>query len=294
VLGGRPGGTSLRGPVVSGRAGPRRTVGGGARQPGRSVARSKGESRGLGGEQVEGRRAVRELLSAGRRRVLEVWINEASGPSPLLDEIIELARRRQVRVRSVSGFLLQSEARSESPQGVLARADPLAETDLEDLVRTSRELTPPFLVALDGLSDPHNLGALLRTAECAGATGAVLPRHRSVQVTPTVAKVAAGAIEHVPIAVVPGIPGALSRLGNAGIWAVGLDPSAELSVFDLPIASEGLVVVLGSEGRGLSRLARQRCDLVVSIPQLGSLESLNVSAAGAVACYEVARRRMSR
>jgi 23S rRNA (guanosine2251-2'-O)-methyltransferase len=149
----------------------------------------------------------------------------------------------------------------------------------------------PFLVVVDGVTDPHNLGAVLRTAQCAGATGAVLGRHRSVHVTATVAKAAAGAIEYLPIALVPGIPAALRRLADAGVWNVGLDAGAPGSLWGLPVATEPIAIVLGAEGAGLSRLAKARCQLLVSIPQAGPIESLNVAAAAALACFEVSRGR---
>ena len=130
----------------------------------------------------------------------------------------------------------------------------------------------PFLLALDGVTDPQNLGALLRSAEAAGATGAVLARHRAVHVTPTVAKAAAGAIEHVPMAVVGGMPAALARAKELGCWVVGLAGDGDQSLFDgLAVADEAIVLVVGAEGAGLSRLARARCDLVVSIPMRGQL-----------------------
>ena len=237
---------------------------------------------------------MRELLAAGRRRVHEVRISESSRPSPLLAEIADLAGQRRVRVRHVSPAALAATAHTDAPQGVMARADPLPEAELDDLTGRPPDGVPPFLLVLDGVSDPHNLGALLRTAECAGATGAVLPRHRGAQVTATVTKVVAGAVEHVPMTAVAGVPAALAELTKAGVWTVGLDPGADVSLFDLPVGDLPIALVLGSEGRGLSRLARQRCDLAVAIPQRGSLESLNVSAAGAVACYEIARRRLGR
>lgn len=240
---------------------------------------------------MEGRRAVRELLWAGRRRARDVWLSEGLEASPLLDEIADLAAERRVPVRTVSRERLAAAARTGAPQGVLAHADPLPELDVEELVGAASG--PPFLVALDGVSDPHNLGALLRTAECAGASGVVVPRHRAAAVTPTVTKVAAGAVEHLPIAVASTIPSALGRLRRDRVWTVGLDAGAHQSVFDLPVGAEPLALVLGSEGRGLSRLSLERCDVVVAIPQLGSLPSLNVAAAGAVACFEVARRRGS-
>ena len=249
--------------------------------------------RGLGGQQVEGRRAVRELLAARRRRVRDVWISQAAGPSALLDEIADLASDQRVPVRAVSADRLNAAARTDAPQGVLAHAEALPEADPEELARRRPGAEVPFLLVVEGVTDPHNLGALLRTAECAGATGAVVPRHRAVHVTPAVTKAAAGAVEHVPIAVVAGIPAALTRLREAGVWVVGLDAGASRSLFGLPVAAEPVAVALGAEGRGLSRLARQRCDVVVSIPQRGALPSLNVAAAGALACYEVARQRMA-
>jgi 23S rRNA (guanosine2251-2'-O)-methyltransferase len=244
----------------------------------------------LGGEQVEGRQAVRELLASGRRKVRELWVAEGMDASALVSEIFDLAAAARVPVRSVSRERLDTKAGTEAPQGVIARAAPLTEADLDDLVRPSADRAP-FLLVADGVTDPHNLGALLRTAECAGATGAVLPRHRAVHVTPAVTKAAAGAIEHLPIAVVAGLPAALTQLRRAGIWTVGLEAEADQSVFDLNLESEPVALVLGAEGSGLSRLVRQRCDVVARIPQRGSLPSLNVSTAGAVACFELARRR---
>ena len=124
------------------------------------------------------------------------------------------------------------------------------------------------------------------------ATGVVLPRHRAAHVTPTVAKAAAGAVEHLPIALVSGLPSALSRLKELGVWSVGLDGAGDTSLFgDLAVATEPVCLVLGAEGKGLSRLVRERCDVLAAIPLRGALASLNVSAAAAVACYEVARRR---
>jgi 23S rRNA (guanosine2251-2'-O)-methyltransferase len=148
------------------------------------------------------------------------------------------------------------------------------------------------LIALDGVTDPGNFGALLRAAECCGATGVVVPRHRSVHVTPTVAKAAAGAIEHLPIAVVGGLPAALDRLAKLGVWTVGLDSGGSERIDQLGIADQPVALVLGAEGRGLSPLVRRRCEVVVAIPLRGRLGSLNVAAAGAIACYEVARRRL--
>jgi 23S rRNA (guanosine2251-2'-O)-methyltransferase len=151
--------------------------------------------------------------------------------------------------------------------------------------------TPPFLLVLDGVTDPHNLGAVLRSALGAGVTGIVLPKHRSAHVTPTVAKAAAGAIEHLEIALVPGIPSALERLSRLKVWSVGLAADGDADLDDVQVLTEPVALVLGAEGAGLSSLTRARCDVVARIELTGPVESLNVSAAGAVACFAVSRAR---
>lgn len=258
---------------------------------GGGTGRPAGKRQGLGGEQVEGRQAVRELFLSGRRKVHEVWLLAEQDPSDILEDIVELAGAERVPVRQVSRGKFFAEARCEAPQGVLAKAAPLPETLLDDLATTPRNGPPPFLIAVDGVTDPGNLGALLRSAECAGATGIVLPRHRAVHVTPTVTKTAAGAVEHLSFAIVGGLPTALQDLRRHGVWVVGLDGDGTTPLWQLPAADGPIALVLGAEGTGLSRLVRQRCDAIASIPLNGSLSSLNVAAAAAVACYEVARAR---
>ena len=262
--------------------------------------RDRDDKDGVGGEQVEGRQAVAELLRAGRRKVYDVWLAEGVDQAPILDQIVAEAERRRVPIRRTARVVLEREAVTDAPQGVLAHAAPLPEADLDDLCRPrprpdaddeAGAETLPFLLALDGVTDPRNLGALLRSADGAGATGAVLTRRRSAHVTAAVTKAAAGAVEHVPLAVVPGLPSALVRAKELGCWVVGLAEDGDISLFDLNLATEALVLVVGSEGDGLSRLVRQRCDVVASIPMAGALPSLNVAAAGTLALYEVARRR---
>ncbi len=245
----------------------------------------------LGGEQVEGRQAVRELLVAGTRRAREIWVASDLDESETVSDIIEIAKHERVPVQYVARRRLEAAARSESPQGIIAYANGIPEMELAELIRRIPGKVP-FLVAVDGVTDPGNLGALLRSCEGAGVQGVVLPRHRAVHVTPTVAKAAAGAVEYVPMAMVGGIPAALAQMKDAGIWVVGLDDAADRSLFDLgDLAADAICLVMGAEGAGLSRLVRERCDLVVTIPMLGRLSSLNVSAAAALATYEVARAR---
>jgi 23S rRNA (guanosine2251-2'-O)-methyltransferase len=251
---------------------------------------TRGRPRGrdeLGGDQVEGRRAVRELLRAGRRRVRSVLLSAEAAPDPLLDEIAELAGPV---LRVAPSARVDAAARTDSHQGVVASAEPLAAADLDELLDNDAA----FVVALDGVTDPRNLGAVMRVAETAGATGIVLPRHRSARVTPVVAKAAAGAIEYLPIALVSGIPAALERAARVGAWSIGVDEHADQSVDALTVADQPIVVVLGAEGRGIARLTRQRCDLTLRIPMHGMLESLNVAAAAAVVCHEIARARTAR
>jgi 23S rRNA (guanosine2251-2'-O)-methyltransferase len=253
----------------------------------------------VGGEQVEGRQAVRELLLAGRRRVREVLLATDLDPAPIIGDIRELATESRVPIRELSRSKLEARARTDAPQGVVALAGSLPESTLEELIDDPAGPplagiaagTAPFLLALDGVTDPGNLGALLRTASLTGVTGVVLPRHRAVRVTPAVTKAAAGAVEHLPIALVGGLPGALSTLSKRGVWVVGLDGDSDRRLWDLDIGSQAVCLVLGAEDKGLARLTRERCDEVVSIPMQGRLDSLNVAVAGALALYEVTRQR---
>ncbi len=237
---------------------------------------------------------MRELLIAERRKVHEVWIEAALEGDAGVADIVEIAAARRIPVLYVARARLEREARSEAPQGVLAHAAELAEADLAALIAPPRAARTPFLVAVDGVTDPGNLGAVIRSCDGAGVTGVLLPRHRAVHVTPTVAKAAAGAVEYVPMTLVPGLPAALRQLSERGIWIVGLDDDADRSLYELgPLAIEPICLVLGAEGAGLSRLVRERCDSVVSIPMAGHVSSLNVSAAAAVSLYEVSRLRVN-
>ena len=275
---------------------------------GRSDGRPRDNDRSLGGEQIEGRQAVRELLIAQRRRVHEIVIADDIERNPVIAEITDLAGTQRVALRRLPRRDIDEMARSEAPQGVIARAEPLAEVLLDEvLVRTqgdgSEELSVGgvagsvpgdklFLVAVDGVTDPGNLGAILRSCEGAGVDAVILPRHRAVHITPSAAKAAAGAIEYLTMCVVPGLPTAIQQLRDANVWVVGLDDAADKPLFGLgDLAREHVCLVLGAEGPGLSRLVRERCDLVLSIPMSGALSSLNVSAAAALATYEVVRAR---
>ncbi len=259
----------------------------------------------LGGDQIEGRQAVREALIVGRRKINEIYLSPlADSPSSpgspgsaseaeasdALAEITDLAAERRIRFEKVSRGRLESLARTESPQGIVALADPIPPTPLEELLKPI-DGQQPLLVVADGVTDPGNLGAILRTAEVAGATGVILARHRAVRLTPTAVKAASGAVEHLRIALVGGLPAALAQLTAAGVWILGLDGNAPQDITTTDMGTEPTALVVGSEGKGLSLLVRQRCDLLVSIAKHGKIDSLNVAAATAVALYEMIRER---
>lgn len=248
------------------------------------------KARDLGGGQVEGRQSVKELLQARKRKVREVWISDSVERVGIVEEILDLAFDLRVPIVSVARTKLDSVAGSEGSQGVVAFCEKLTEYPLAELVQSKRSVKP-FLIVLDGVTDPYNLGAILRSADCAGATGVVVPEHRSVHVTPSATKSAAGAIEHLKIAMVPGISSALSELSKAGVWSVGLDGDADQSLYQVNLFDQPVAIVLGAEGKGLSPLVKQRCDILASIPQYGHVPSLNVSNAAALAMFQVAQVR---
>lgn len=249
-------------------------------------------AKGLDGTQIEGRQAVRELLMAGRRKVKVVMMAEGTDDAPILAEIEELATEARVPIRHMHRDQIDAQARTEAPQGVIAQAAEIEEADADELLERRPDAPLPFLLALDGLTDPRNLGALLRSADGAGVTGILLPRHRAVHVTPAVAKSAAGAVEHLPLAIVGGLPSYLLKAKERGAWIIGLDADSTTTIFDLAhLSDQPIIVVVGAEGGGLSRLVRQRCDVIAAIPLRGHLASLNASVAGSVALFELGRHR---
>jgi len=245
------------------------------------------ERDGVGGDQVEGRHAVLELLRAKRRSVQKIFIAEAQDSSDVLDAIEFEAQRQRVPVHMISMTRLDREAKTEGHQGVMALAAALDTVTLDDLLKVKR----PFLLVCDGVTDPRNLGAMLRSADGAGVTGVVLPRHRSARISPTVTKTAAGAIEYLTFCDVGGIPSAIDQLNRAGVLTVGLAGESKDSIYDVDLGSGAMALIVGGEEKGLSTLTRKRCATVVSIPQLGRISSLNAGVAVSVAAFEAARQR---
>lgn len=273
---------------MSGRTDPGRRP----RQPRRDAPRSSERSGERAAERVvHGIHPVRELLRAARP-VREIVIAGARGGSGPVADIELLAAAAGVPVRQAAPGELERLAPGAVHQGVIALAPPFPLVDIERLLaHAAASGRPPLLVAVDGVTDPHNLGSIARTAEAVGAHGLVLPDRRSAPITPVVEKAAAGALAHLPVAGVTNLARTLVELGRDGVWSIGLDGDAPAALGGHPLASGPVVLVIGAEGDGLSRLVRERCDALVHLPMHGRVGSLNASVAAGVALYTLLAAR---
>jgi 23S rRNA (guanosine2251-2'-O)-methyltransferase len=240
-------------------------------------------------ETIYGMHAVRVMLERNAERVLTVRLAERRD-DPRARQIEELARRNARPLQRVDLHSLRQQLGDVAHQGVAAEITPLppwSEDELLDALQTARA---PLLLTLDGVQDPHNLGACLRTADACGALAVVVPRDRAAQLTPAVRKVAAGAADTTPVVAVTNLVRTLKLLKDAGLWIVGADAAATMRAHEVDLTGP-VVLVLGAEGTGLRQLTRQNCDFLVSLPQRGAVESLNVSVAAAMLLYEALRQR---
>jgi 23S rRNA (guanosine2251-2'-O)-methyltransferase len=232
------------------------------------------------GNRVEGIHAVAAAAAAGRVRRL--WVEERRRARPEIAAIVEAVASELVRlvpdVRSIS--------ETEAPQAVIAECEPIVPASLDDLAGPGAGL-----IVLDHVEDPHNVGAVARSAHASGMTGMVVSSRRAAPLSATAFKVAAGALESLPVAVVGSIPEALSRIKSHDVWSVGLDAGSPTSLFGLALLTEPVAIVVGAEGSGLSTLVDKRCDVLASIPMAPETESLNASVSAALACFEVMRVR---
>ena len=232
---------------------------------------------------VVGRRFVLEALGGGT--VDQCWIE--SGILEKVPDLAEAAERAGVPLTEATRDELDRRARGVRHQGVVAMGPPFSHRSLESLL----ELDAPLLVALDEITDPQNFGAIIRSALVFGADGILVPRHRSATLSPAVVRASAGASERAAIAEVPNLQKALVMIRDQGLEVVGLDAGGDITVAELGPAPRGRVIVVGSEGKGLRRLVRERCDRIASIPQSGGFDSLNASVAAGIALYEASRTR---
>ncbi len=240
-------------------------------------------------ETIYGVHPVRVLLERHPERVITVKLADRRD-DPRVREIEELAHKHRRPIQRVDSHALKQSLGDVAHQGVVADISPLPPWSEDDLLESLQSAKNPLLLALDGVQDPHNLGACLRTADACGVLAVVVPRDRAAQVTATVRKVAVGAAETTPVVAVTNLVRTLKLLKEAGLWVVGADTEGAKPPHEIDLKG-GIVLVLGAEGAGMRHLTRQTCDWMVRLPQLGTVESLNVSVAAGMLLYEAVRQR---
>lgn len=239
---------------------------------------------------VAGRNAVMEMLK-GSRSVNRLLVANGSSEGSMR-EIIALAKEKGINIQFYDRSKLDAMAPGIRHQGVLAQVPPVQYAELEDILQIARDRNePPFIVLLDELEDPHNLGAILRTADAAGVHGVLIPKHRSCPLSATVAKTSAGAVEHVPVARIGNMVQTIKKLKKEGLWVAAADMDGT-DYYDTDLTGS-LLLVIGSEGQGVGRLIKEQCDFVVRIPMVGKINSLNASVAGSILMYEAMKQRIS-
>jgi len=242
---------------------------------------------------IYGIHAVAAALKNNVKNVSELWLLDQGGKNQRLNQIAELAKAAHIPVHAAAHSELDAYTDGARHQGVMARLkekQAMHETELSGFLKELDQ--PPFLLVLDGIQDPHNLGACMRTANAAGVHAVIVPKDRAVGITPVVRKVASGAAEDMPFIQVTNLARTLGALKDAGVWIIGADEGGATTLFDADLSGP-VALVLGAEGKGLRRLTRDHCDVMVSIPMAGSVESLNVSVAAGICLYEVMRQRMA-
>ena len=246
-------------------------------------------------ERLYGRQAIRETLRAGRRRVMQIYVHDSARSGDVLDEILDLAERDAIPVHRVDNRRLRALVQRGTPQGIAAECGTYPYVDLDILLNTAAETSPaPLLLVLDHLEDPQNFGSLLRTADATGVDGIIIPRDRAVGVTPAVVKASSGASEHLRIAIVTILARTMRDLQRNGYLLAGLEAAPNATLYTDADLTDPLGLVVGSEGRGLKRLVRETCDILIRVPMRGAVSSLNAGVAGAVALYEICRQRERR
>ena len=239
---------------------------------------------------IYGRNAVLEAFRSGKT-IDRLYVQEGVADGTL-QSILRTAKKTDAIINFVSKDRLNKYAEGDKHQGVVAMAAAYNYTDVEDILNAAKEKDePPFIIVLDDIEDPHNLGAIIRTANQAGAHGVIIPKRHAVGLTATVARTSAGAINYTPVAKVTNISRTIEELKEKGIWFACADMSGELMYNCNLTGAIGLVI--GSEGNGVSRLVKEKCDFVVKIPMFGQIDSLNASVAAGVLSYEIVRQRMN-
>lgn len=243
-------------------------------------------------DKIYGTNPVLEALSSGRE-IDKILILDGARHSRI-SRITAMAKEKGIAYRFVSKQSLDRLCEGENHQGVVAYAAAHSYADVEDILNIAREKgEPPFVIIAENLSDPHNLGSIIRTANAAGAHGVIIPKNRSVGLNSTVSKVSAGAVEYTPVARVSNIASTVEKLKKDGLWIVGTAVEGNMTHYDCDLTG-ALGIVIGSEGEGMSRIVREKCDFLVKIPMIGEIESLNASVAAGVLVYEALRQRLKK
>tara|TARA_R110001583_G_scaffold296_4_gene2681 strand:+ start:6981 stop:7742 length:762 start_codon:yes stop_codon:yes gene_type:complete len=239
--------------------------------------------------------AVNALLESAPERFIEMWLLKGRDDERLLP-IINLARKYGIPAQMVQRRVLDDKSEGEQHQGVVARVKPgkvLTENDLDDIINAAEKKDiPPFLLILDGVTDPHNLGACLRNADAAGVQAIIVPKDNAAKVTATVRKVAVGAAESVPLVQVTNLARTMKHLQEMGVWIVGTAGETDTCLYDVKLSGP-MALVMGAEGKGMRRLTRENCDQLVKLPMAGSVSSLNVSVATGICLFEMVRQRLT-
>ena len=235
---------------------------------------------------------VNEALSARRRNIYEIYLQKEN-KSDRLARLASLAEQRGIRVQTIRSGEFKTIYSGTGHQGVAAKVDHYPLTAVSDILAAAEARgRPHFLILLDSVLDPQNLGAIIRSALCAGIDGVIMPKDRSAPITPAVSKASAGALEHIYLSRVTNLVQTIKKCKNSGVWVMGLDKDAEQSIYDGDMTGS-IAIVLGGEQKGIRPLVKKNCDFLVSIPQLGAVDSLNASVAAAVSMYEALRQRLS-
>jgi len=244
-------------------------------------------------ELIYGRNAVRESLRAQRRIFKRLMVSSnAQEQTGTLAEILALAAEQQVAIERIDRRQLDQKLHNINHQGVALEANEYPYGDIEEMLALARQRNEmPLLLMLDHLQDPQNLGTLLRTAEIVGVHGVIIPGRRAAEITPAVVNASSGAVEHLLISVVTNLSQSIERLQKQGVWVVGIEDDEKAQYYDQTDLNMPLALVLGSEGSGMARLTRERCDFLVKLPMVGQIYSLNVAVAGSVVLYQALRDR---
>lgn len=244
-------------------------------------------------ELVFGIHAVNALMDSAPERFIEIWLLKGREDERLMS-IINMARKLGISAQMVQRKVLDEKSEGEQHQGVIARVKQgkvFTENDLDDIInKANTQGIPPFLLILDGVTDPHNLGACLRNADASGVQAIIVPKDNAARITPTVRKVAVGAVESVPLVQVTNLSRTMKQLQELGVWIIGTAGETDTCLYDVKLSGP-MALVMGAEGKGMRRLTRENCDQLVKLPMAGKVSSLNVSVATGICLFEIVRQR---